>query len=185
MRFPKKGERGNRPAASRAWNPDGDPAELRKETLRNIRRMHALVNRGLWVIAIFLTLAILAFRGFDLIPSLPADIRTVLGAAPPVRLIQVALVVYGFSAAVLILSRMARGTPPSNSWLQLGYLLGFFVFFYFAEALDENFWAVLAAGTMILGLEAFHGWSYWTTRIRQEQELLSRLTPRNPEGGEA
>jgi hypothetical protein len=147
--------------------------------------MQALVNRGLWVIAIFLVLAILAFRGFDLIPSLPADIRTALGAAPPVRLIQIALVVYGFCAAVLILARMARGTPPSNSWLQLGYLIAFFIFFHFAEALDENFWAVLTAGGMILGLEAFHGWTYWMARIRQEQAVLARFASRGEGGAES
>jgi hypothetical protein len=179
MKFPGTEERGNKPEGSLAWGQGSDPAELRKEALRKIRRMQALVNRGLWVVAIFLALAILGFNDFDLVPSLPAGIRENLGAAPPVRLIQVALVVYGFSAAVLILARMARGSQPSNSWLQLGYLMAFFFFFNFAQALDENFWAVFAAGSMILGLEAFHGWSYWTTRIRHEQELLSRFDSRN------
>ncbi len=147
--------------------------------------MQALVNRGLWVIVVFLGLAILAFRGFDLIPALPPGVREALGAAPPVRLIQIALVVYGFCAAVLILARMARGTPPSNSWLQLGYLAAFFVFFHFAEALGENFWAVFAAGAMILGLEAFHGWTYWMEKIRQEQQMLSRFGPGTGEKSES
>jgi O-antigen/teichoic acid export membrane protein len=181
---PGKKARGDKTVSPQFWGLDTDPAELREQSLRNIRRMQILGNRRLWVIATFLALAILAYRGFDLIPSLSVEFREVLGAAPPVRLIQVALVVYGFSAAVLILARMARDTAPGNSWLQLGYLAVFFVFFNFAEALDENFWAVFTAGGMILGLEAFHGWSYWMAKIRHEQERLSRFSSRSHENAE-
>jgi len=181
---PGKKASGDKTASTQFWGLDADPAELRKQSLRNIRRMQALGNRGLWVIATFLALAILAYRGFDLVPSFSPEIRGALGVAPPVRLIQVALVVYGFSAAVLILARMARDTVPGNSWLQLGYLAVFFVFFNFAEAIDENFWAVLTAGGMILGLEAFHGWSYWMAKIRHEQERLSRFNSHNQEEAE-
>ena len=91
------------------------------------------------MLAAFLLLSILAFRSFDLLPSLSAEMRRTLGPSPPVRLIQVALVVYGFSGTVLILARMARGTPPGNNWIQLGYLVAFFGFFHFAGALGENF----------------------------------------------
>jgi hypothetical protein len=172
---PGKKASGDKTASPQIWGMDADPAVLREQSLRNIRRMQSLGNRGLWVIATFLALAILAYRGFDLVPSFSTEFRAALGAAPPVRLIQVALVVYGFSAAVLILARMARDTTPGNSWLQLGYLAVFFIFFNFAEAIDENFWAVFTAGGMILGLEAFHGWSYWMAKIRHEQERLSRF----------
>ncbi len=120
-------------------------------------------------------LSILAFRNFDLLPPLSEGVRRILGPSPPVRLIQVALVVYGFSGTVLILARMARGTAPGNAWLQLGYLAAFFGFFHFAGALGENFWAVLTAGVTVVGLQAFQGWSHWSEQAREEQDRLARL----------
>jgi len=88
-------------------------------------------------------------------------------------MIQLALVGYAFSASVLILSRMAKGDPPGRNYLHLCYLAAFFGFFHFAEALRENFWAVLVAGVTVLGLAAYQGWAYCTEQLRLEEELLA------------
>ena len=127
--------------------------------------------------AAFLAISIAASRGFDLLPSLSADVRHWLGAAPPVRMIQLALVGYAFSASVLILSRVAKGDPPGRSYVHLFYLAAFFGFFHFAESLKENFWAVLVAGVTILGLAAYQGWAYCTEQLRLEEELLASYEP--------
>lgn len=155
--------------------PDPTPDQLHEETRRKIRLLQARAGRGLWYLAAFLLISIAASRGFDLLPALSQETRQWLGPAPPVRLIQIALVVYTFSGIVLILARMASGSQPGNALAHLGFLSGFFTFFHLASALQENFWAVLAAGGTILSLSAFHVWTQAMEQVRQEEELLARL----------
>lgn len=130
------------------------------------------------MVAAFLVVSIAASRGFDLLPDLSAGARQRLGAAPPERMIQLALVIYAFSASVLILSRMAKGDPPAKSFTHVLYLTAFFGFFHYAQVLRENFWAVLVAGGTVLGLAAFQGWNYCSAQIRQEEETLKNLERR-------
>lgn len=130
------------------------------------------------MLAVFLVVSIAASRGFDLFPDLSAGARQWLGAAPPVRMIQLALIIYAFSASVLILSRMARGEPPGKDFIHVLYLTAFYGFFHYAEAIRDNFWAVLVAGGTILGLSAFQGRTYCSGRIREEEEVLQDLDRR-------
>ena len=152
---------------------------MRQEIRARIRSLQARANRGIWVVAAFLAVSIAASRGFDLLPELSAGTRQWLGAAPPVRLIQLALVVYAFSASVLILARMAKGEAPGRSFTHVLYLTAFFGFFHFAGALAANFWAVLVAGATVLGLAAYHGWTYCGNQVRQEESLLEELERRH------
>ena len=131
------------------------------------------------MVAAFLVVSIAASRGFDLFPDLSAGVRQWLGAAPPVRMIQLALVIYAFSASVLILSRMARGEPHGRNYTHVLYLTAFYGFFHYAQALRDNFWAVLVAGGTVLGLAVFQSWSYCTAQIRQEEETLQDLDRRS------
>lgn len=158
------------PAASRF-----DRGPLRKEVRAEIRRLQRLSNRGLWGLALFIFISLGAQRNFDFFPPLSEGARAVLGAAPPVKLISIALVVYSFSGLVLILSRMMGGTETYRGWSHLGYLSGFYLFYFYAEALSDNFWAVFAAGCTILTLEYYSIWNYCNEAIRTEKELLGKL----------
>ena len=149
--------------------------QRRQESRERIRSLQARANRGMWMVALFLLVSVGASRGFDLLPDISSATRQWLGAAPPERMIQLALVVYAFSASVLILARMAKGDPPARSFTHVLYLTGFYGFFHFAQALRENFWAVLVAGGTVLGLAAYHGWTYCAARIREEEEWLQEL----------
>lgn len=105
-----------------------------------------------------------------------------LGTPPPPNLISIALVIYCFSAIVMILSRMMSGSGKYGGIRHVAYLLAFYGFYHFAQALAENFWAVFAAGATILGLESYHLWAHCSESIRKEEEILSRLekTPPQP-----
>jgi hypothetical protein len=152
-----------------------DRGPLREEVRREIRRLQQLSNRGLWGLALFILISLGAQRNFDFFPPLSEGARAVLGAAPPVKLISIALVVYSFSALVLILSRMMGGTDSYRGWSHLGYLSGFYLFYFYAEALPDNFWAVFAAGCTILILEYYSIWTYCHEAILTEKELLGKL----------
>lgn len=140
-----------------------------------IQRLQALSRRGLWGLAIFLLMSLAAYGLLSWVPSIPLPIREKLGASPPTNLISLALVIYSFSALVLTLSRISSGTGKYKGWSQIGYLGGFYAFYFYAEALQTNFWAVFAAGITILALEHYQMWGYCAENIRLEQENLLKI----------
>jgi hypothetical protein len=151
---------------------------LREEAEQKIGRLEARAGRGLWALALFIALSTAAWRGFDLFPSLSGRARAALGAAPSADLISLALVVYSFSAIVLVLGRMAAGARASGGFLHLAYLCGFYLFYHLAGAMKGNFWAVLAAGVTIIGLEGYHLWTHCAEQIRREKEVVAALERR-------
>lgn len=148
---------------------------MRQQVQAKIRKLELQSSSGLWVLAIFTALSIGATRNFDFLPALSEDLRAMLGAAPPTRFINWALVVYGFSAIILILTQMTSGKKPRGAFAHLGYLGAFYIFYYFAESLQENLWAIFAVGMTILSLQSYHVWNYYKDRIREEQEILAEL----------
>ncbi len=82
---------------------------------------------------------------------------------------------YSFSAIILILSRMMGGSANYSGLAHVGYLAGFYFFYHFAGAMNENFWAVFAAGMTILGLESYHIWTYCMEEIKKQEEVLEEL----------
>jgi hypothetical protein len=152
---------------------------LRGESLRKIRSLKAKSLRGAWAFSAFLLVSIGALNDFGFLRPLPENIKTILGSAPPVNMISGLLVLYSFSAIILILSRMMRGTEPSSGMIHVLYLSAFYGFYHLAASLDDNFWAVFAAGMTILGLVGYHNRIWCMALIREEEELLHKLDDGN------
>jgi len=144
-------------------------------------RVHHLERRsvaGLWAVALFLAVSVLARFGLDALPSLPQQVRALLGEAPPVNLIHAALVIYSFAAIILILSRMTLEQAPVVGFAHVGYLTGFYVFYHLAGGDGGNYWAVFAAGVTILSLAAYHLRNHTQEGLRREREALQILERR-------
>jgi len=155
--------------------PD-DPERLRAD----LRRLELRAIDGLWLLVLFLLLSLAAWSGFALFPALPASLRTALGPAPPTGLISIALVVYSFSAIILLLARLGSEPTRRGGLAHLGYLAGFYLFYHFGEQLADNFLAVFAAGLTILGLYSYQAWSWFGVRARAVREQLERLRRTRP-----
>ncbi len=153
--------------------PDRDA--VRRETIQRINKLRRKVNRGLWAMALFIAVSIVALGDFSILPSLPASIRSTLGKPPSAIMISGALVLYTFSAIILILSRMMAGKEEYSGFAHVGYLTAFYGFYHFSRALNENYWAVFVAGITILGLESYHIWNFCNEAIRREQEVLDTI----------
>lgn len=145
------------------------------EALENIRRIKSRANRSMFSLALFVAISIGALRGFDFLPSFSPHFRALLGRPPSSNMISAALMLYSFSAIILILSRMMSGAGVNTGLAHVGYLSGFFFFYHFAGAMEANFWAVFAAGVTILSLESYHTWTRCSEDIRKEQETLSEI----------
>ncbi|BCS54398.1 hypothetical protein GSbR_40330 [Geobacter sp. SVR] len=162
--------------------PEPEAGELLAVVIEaDIRRLKTFSNRGLWALSLFLLISLMAWRDFPLLP-LPDTIIASLGAPPSPQVISTVLLLYTFSAIILSLSRMMAAMEHKSSFCHVGYLTGFFLFYHFAKALNDNYWAVLGAGFTILSVESYRIWSYCNEFIKKKTEQLEyvRRTGRMP-----
>ncbi len=145
-----------------------------------IRQLKSRANRPMYIMALFIALSIGAVRDFDFLPSFPPRIHELLGQPPSAGMISAALIVYSFSAIILILSRMMSGSGHYGGLSQVAFLGGFYFFYHFAAAMEGNFWAVFAAGMTVLGLESYQVWIWCKEKIRIQQEILAELERNRP-----
>ncbi len=102
---------------------------------------------------VFLLLSGGAIWGMQFQTAVPHEIRAFLGSAPPVRLINIALVVYFSCALIQILPRTLDTTFRYKGWSHIAYLGGFYFFYFFAQALEANMTALFAIGVILLTFE--------------------------------
>jgi hypothetical protein len=148
---------------------------LRQQIKERIRLCEQRSNHGLWALALFVAISIAANAKFQALAELAVKWRAVLGPPPPSGWINGALFIYSFSAVIQIFTRMMQGTEPRGSMYPVIYLFLFYLFYGASGALTEHFWAVLAAGITILGLESYSCWNYYQAELREAREELARL----------
>jgi hypothetical protein len=164
---------GNSPPEPHRTDGSENPQSRAPQYNEKIRRLKAKSSHGLYVMALFIALSIGAIRDFDFLPSFSTKVHDLLGQPPSAEMISTALLIYSFSAIILVLSRMMSGSGKSGGFIQVAYLAGFYFFYHFAGAMEENFWAVFAAGMTILGLESYQVWTWCREEIRIEGEILA------------
>ena len=152
--------------------PDINP--LRRQVQAKIRKFELLSSSGLWILALFTALSIGASRDFDFFPSFSPEIHEMLGSAPTTS-INWALVLYGFSAIIMILTQMTGSKRPRGAVAHFGYLSAFYTFYHFSGDLQETPWSICTFYMTILRLQSYHVWNYYKDKIREEQEILAEL----------
>lgn len=145
--------------------------DLLKGIRADIKRLHTSSCRGLWALSLFMIVSMLAWNNFSLLP-LPGTIVATLGAPPSPKYISILLLLYTFSAIILSLSRMMAGIEHKSSFCHVGYLTCFYLFYFVANALNDNYWAVFGAGITILGVESYRIWSFCNEAITRKNEQL-------------
>lgn len=110
-------------------------------------------HQGIAGLLVFLLLSAAALWGMEFQTSVPHEVRSFLGAAPPVLLINIALVVYFSCALIQILPRTLESHFRYKGWSHIAYLSGFYFFYFFAQALVSNLPALFAIGIILLTFE--------------------------------
>jgi hypothetical protein len=146
--------------------------QLIEARIRYLRRQ--IYYSNCWM-ALFFVVSFGAATDLCFLPPMSESFRRLLGAAPSATLISVALIVYTFSALLLIFGYMNTGSTRFRGWFHIGYLVAFYLFYFYAGQLRENFWIVFIAGLSILGLENYRVWSVCSEAIKKEIELLDAL----------
>jgi hypothetical protein len=152
-----------------------DADVLRQELHRELSRLNRFATRGILALSLFLVVSMLAWWGLSFLPA-PDTVTAYLGKPPSAGIISIALVLYTFSAIILSLSRMASGIEHRSSFSHVGFLTGFYLFYYFDKSLAENYWAVLGSGITILGVEGYRIWTYCSEGIAKRREDLAFVT---------
>ena len=157
------------------------PESLQQNILKEIEHFKSFSNRGLWAVSLFLLVSMTAWSDFPFL-DLPESVLTALGKPPSSQSISMLLLIYTFSAIMLSLSRMMAGIEHKSSFVHVGYLTGFYLFYHFARALDDNYWAVFGAGMTILAVESYRIWTFCSEKIIKKKEDLEyvRKTGRPP-----
>ena len=161
--------------------PNSSAEELRQELLRETARLHRFSSRGFMALALFLAVSLCAWLEFPFFPA-PETVTALLGKPPTAKIISIALLVYTFSAIILSLARMTSGIEHRSSFGHVGFLTGFFLFYYFGSSLQDNYLAVFGSGITILGVESYRIWSFCSegiTKNSEDIEYISR-TGRTP-----
>jgi chromate transport protein ChrA len=145
---------------------------------KKIDSLHAHSRQGLWHIATFILISIVALlcRDINILDHFSESVRAVLGAPPAPFLIHIVLAVSTISAVIIIAGRLGNEAEPGRNWEQLGHRAAFYVFYFFSNALDTYFMIIFAAGLLVLLLEHYHIWTYYSKAIRQEQELIKKVS---------
>jgi hypothetical protein len=146
-------------------------ALLERQLRADVKHLTRFSNRGLWAFSLFMLVCLTAWRDFPMLP-LPDTVVAALGPPPPAHIISIVFLFYTFSAIILSLSRMTAGIEHKSSFCHVGYLTGFLLFYHFAKALDDNFWAVFGAGVTILAVESYRIWSFCRDALSRKAEQL-------------
>lgn len=154
---------------------------IQQDILKEIEHFKSFSNRGLWAVSLFLLVSMTAWRDFPFL-NLPDNVVAALGQPPSSQAISILLIIYTFSAIMLSLSRMMAGIEHRSSFCHVGYLTAFYLFYHFAKALDDNYWAVFGAGLTILAVESYRIWSFCSEMISKKKEDLEYVnkTGRRP-----
>jgi len=149
-------------------------ASLRQGLLDEIRGLKRFSNRGLWALSLFLMVSTLAWRNFPFLPR-PEKIVASLGPPPTAQIISLVLILYTFSAIILSLCRMMANLRHRSSFCHVAYLSVFYLFYYLADGLADNYWAVFGAGFTILLMESYRIWTFCNENIGRKHEQLAYL----------
>ncbi len=143
----------------------------------HIDTLHALSRQGLWGLLTFILLSVVVvyFQDANLLANVSQGTREFLGKPPSAKLINMALAVYSFSALILTLSRLTDRTETYRGWAHVGYLTGFYMFYFLANAVRVNALAVVVSGLTILGLEYYSVRSFTSASIRRERTIMKKL----------
>ncbi len=155
--------------------PRSGAEQLKDDLTKEINRLNGLSTRGVMALALFLFVSILAWFGFLFLPA-PEAVTAVLGKPPSGRIISIVLLLYTFSAIILSLSRMTAGLEHRSSFSHVGYLTGFFIFYYYDKSLAENYWAVFGSGITVLGVESYRIWNFCAEGIAKNKEDMEYVT---------
>lgn len=121
---------------------------------------HSRMTVSLLHIAIFLAFNIAVANGLTLNRFISPQWLEMLGPPPSPATISNLLMLYAFSAILLILCRILSESTKGSGLQHLFILFGFYLFYDVSGLLPSNFTAVLVAGMTILILNTYRCWFF-------------------------
>jgi hypothetical protein len=168
---------GKKTSPHRVYGTNLDVEDYRRDILKGIDLLHGRSREGLWGVAAFILISIVALlcRDISILAPCPEPLREILGCTPPVYLIHAVLAISTCSALILIAGRMDSNAEPGSIWSQLFYRSVFYLVYFLSEGLPEGFVPAFLAGMAVMSMEYYHNWRCCRKAIKEEREALRKL----------
>ena len=154
-----------------------DPS-LRKEGIRkSIDSVQVQTRRGLWGFVFFLAASLISWclADYNLIDPMLPDMQQLIEPQTFLVMVDIVLAVSTVCDLILIAGRLNEGNRPVRIWFHVGFRSVFYIFYLLSGLLPLRFFAVFAAGLLVMGFEQTVLYLYAAKTIREEKQLLSAI----------
>ncbi|SHI47837.1 hypothetical protein SAMN02745165_00171 [Malonomonas rubra DSM 5091] len=134
-------------AARRNWRDFQGTEQSRRISFPGFYELKSLIT--------FLILNIGTLVLIDVYPQPSAELRNLLGMAPPLLWINIACSIYLFTELILVFCRERSKNSDRFAIKQLLFLCSMYVFYWYAGALQQHFALLLGIGVALQLSEAF------------------------------
>ena len=125
------------------------------------------LRSGLWGLLIFLAASVVALRFNDrsLVATLPANMMEWLGSTPSTILVNCVFGASTVSSLIVIGGRIYHNLKPGKTSTHLWFRVFFYFLYFVAGALGDYFNVVFISGLVVLGLQHYNVWNYYSRAI--------------------
>ena len=154
-----------------------DPKIRREGIRKSIESVQFHTRKGLWGFVVFLAASLLSWSiaDYDLVGPMVPGMQQLIEPDLFLMMIDTVLAISTISDLILIAGRLNDGTRPGRIWLHVGFRTIFYLFYLLAGLLPLRFFAVFAAGLLVIGFEQAVLYLYAARTIREERQLLSAI----------
>lgn len=164
-----------------------DAPRMQNNIEEDLDKLHENSRKGLWSLIIFLAVSIAVFfcRDLTLTGCLSTAVRAQLGAAPPGTLIDILQLVSTFSSLIIIAGKIYDGRTagktwtPGSTWMHLAFRLVFYPLYFTADSLGAHFDFVFVSGLVVLALQHYNIWHYYSLAIENKMTVWDNLSACN------
>ena len=126
-----------------------------QDTEENSQKFYFPTFTELKNVIAFLLLNIVAVLLVDIYPEPSAELRSMLGMAPPLLWVNLACSIYLFTELILVFCRERTKNTDRFALKQLFFLSTMYVFYWYAGALQQHFALLLGIGVSLQLFESF------------------------------
>lgn len=178
LRDPPVAVHGKRPNTPSGNGINGRAAHQHDQTVEaTIDDLYKNSRSGLRGLLIFLGASAIAlyFNEHSLVGSLPANIMEQLGSTPPVILINCVFGASTLSSLISIAGRIYYNRKPGKTSTHLYFRVFFYLLYFISGALGDYFNVVFISGFVVLGLQHYNVWNYYTRAIEITAEKADSM----------
>src|SRR5512138_363794 len=150
-----------------------DPSVRREGIRKSIESVQSQTRQGLLGFVFFLGVSIVSWCMADYVQIDPmaAGMQQLIDPQTFLVMVDIVLAISTICDMILIAGRLSDGSRPGRIWQHVGFRSIFYLFYLLGGLLPLRFFAVFAAGLLVMGFEQTVLYLYAAKTIRVEKQL--------------